>query len=154
MEKEAIRVPLTLERYVKKAARQAPVPLVTGARQVGKTTLLRRAREAARVPKRRGPVRLFVRYHRYNMHSSYLWGHHMNFNVYIDKETGDRLERLAKTRRTSRNALVREALALLLERGAKVGWPPEVLDFQGIPAARPFEAARRKLHAPRKDPLA
>lgn len=36
-------VPRTLERYVKKAARQAPVLLVTGARQVGKTTLLRRA---------------------------------------------------------------------------------------------------------------
>ena len=33
----------TLEHYVKKAARQAPVLLVTGARQVGKTTLLRRA---------------------------------------------------------------------------------------------------------------
>jgi predicted AAA+ superfamily ATPase len=38
-----VHVPRTLERYVKKAARQAPVLLVTGARQVGKTTLLRRA---------------------------------------------------------------------------------------------------------------
>lgn len=78
----------------------------------------------------------------------------MNFNVYIDKQTGDRLGRLAKTRRTSRNALIREALAHLLERGAKAGWPPEVLGFQGIPAVRPFEAARRRLRAPRKDPLA
>lgn len=78
----------------------------------------------------------------------------MNFNVYIDKQTGERLERLARTRRTSRNALVREALAHLLERGAKAGWPPEVLGFRGIPAARPFEAARRRLRAPRKDPLA
>ena len=43
----------------------------------------------------------------------------MNFNVYIDKQTGDRLGRLAKTRRTSRNALIGEALAHLLERGAK-----------------------------------
>jgi predicted AAA+ superfamily ATPase len=33
----------TLEGYVKKAARQVPVLLVTGARQVGKTTLLRHA---------------------------------------------------------------------------------------------------------------
>lgn len=78
----------------------------------------------------------------------------MNFNVYIDKQTGVRLGRLAKTRRTSRNALIREALAHLLERGAKVGWPPEVLGFQGIPGVRPFEAARRRLRAPRKDPLA
>lgn len=78
----------------------------------------------------------------------------MNFNVYIDKQTGERLERLARTRRTSRNALIREALAHFLERGAKSKWPPEVLGFQGIPGARPFEAARRKLRAPRKDPLA
>ncbi len=35
--------PRTLEAYVKKAAGQVPVLLVTGARQVGKTTLLRHA---------------------------------------------------------------------------------------------------------------
>lgn len=35
--------PRTLEDYVKKASRQVPVLLVTGARQVGKTTLLRHA---------------------------------------------------------------------------------------------------------------
>ncbi|MFN0315104.1 MAG: CopG family transcriptional regulator [Burkholderiales bacterium] len=78
----------------------------------------------------------------------------MNFNVYIDKETGDRLGRLAKARGTTRNTLIREALAQILERGGKAGWPPEVLGFEGISAARPFEAARRKLRAPRKDPLA
>jgi hypothetical protein len=78
----------------------------------------------------------------------------MNFNVYIDKQTGVRLGRLARSRRISRNALIREALARLLERGAEAGWPPEVLGFRGIPAVRPFEAARRRLRAPRKDPLA
>jgi len=78
----------------------------------------------------------------------------MNFNVYIDKQTGERLERLAKARRTSRNALIREALAHLLERGAKAEWPPEVLGFQGVPKATPFEDARRKLGAPRGDPFA
>lgn len=78
----------------------------------------------------------------------------MNFNVYIDKQTGNRLERLARTRRTSRNALIREAVAHLLDHGAKVAWPPEVLGFEGIPALRPFEAARRRLRAPREDPLA
>lgn len=78
----------------------------------------------------------------------------MNFNVYIDKRTGERLERLAKTRRTSRNALIREALAHLLERGAKAEWPSEVLSFQGVPKATPFEDTRRKLGAPRQDPFA
>jgi len=38
-----VYIPRTLEAYVKKAARRMPVLLVTGARQVGKTTLLRHA---------------------------------------------------------------------------------------------------------------
>ena len=78
----------------------------------------------------------------------------MNFNVYIDKQTGERLERLAKNKRTSRNALIREALAYLLERGAKAEWPPEVLGFQGVLGVPAFEGARRRLGAPREDPLA
>lgn len=78
----------------------------------------------------------------------------MNFNVYIDKRTGERLARLAKSRRTSRNALVREALARLLNRETVAEWPREVLDFEGMPGARPFEKTRGKLRAPRKDPLA
>ncbi len=36
-------IPRTLESYVKKASRRVPVLLLTGARQVGKTTLLRHA---------------------------------------------------------------------------------------------------------------
>jgi metal-responsive CopG/Arc/MetJ family transcriptional regulator len=78
----------------------------------------------------------------------------LNFNVYIDKQTGDRLDRLAKARRTSRNALIREALGHFVKRGAKAQWPQAVLDFSGIPEARPFEHARRTLRAPRKDPFA
>ena len=78
----------------------------------------------------------------------------MNFNVYVDKQTGERLKLLAKTRRASRNALIREALAYLLERGAKAEWPQVVLGFQGISVVRPFETARRRLGAPREDPLA
>ena len=78
----------------------------------------------------------------------------MNFNVYIDKDTGERLGRLAKTRRTSRNALVREALGHLLEKGAGGEWPRAVLEFCGVPAVRPFERARRGLKVPRLNPLA
>jgi hypothetical protein len=88
------------------------------------------------------------------MLSSYLRRPHVNFNVYIDKQTGARLEQLARTRRTSRNALIREALARLLERREKAEWPPEVLGFEGVAGAPRFEGARRKLGAPRKDPLA
>jgi len=77
----------------------------------------------------------------------------LNFNVYIDKQTGERLDRLAQARRMSRNALIREALAHFVKRGAESQWPQEVLDFSGIPEARPFEHARRGLRAPRKDPF-
>ena len=78
----------------------------------------------------------------------------MNFNVYIDKHTGERLQRLAQRRRTSRNALVREALARLLERNSQAGWPDAVIGFSGVSGARPFEDARRMLEEPASDPLA
>jgi len=78
----------------------------------------------------------------------------MNFNVYIDAETGRRLDRLAKARRISRNALIREAVARLLDRGTDAGWPKAVLDFEGLPGPSAFEDARRRLRPPKLDPLA
>lgn len=78
----------------------------------------------------------------------------MNFNVYIDRETVDRLERLAKARRMSRNALIREAVEQLLERAPEGGWPRAVLQFEGVAGITPFERARSKLRKPRRDPLA
>lgn len=78
----------------------------------------------------------------------------MNFNVYVDKQTGERLARLAKSRRTSRNALVRKALADLVEHGEGKKWPPEVLEFQGVRNVQAFETRRRKLGAPSTDPFA
>ena len=77
----------------------------------------------------------------------------MNFNFYVDKRTGERLKRLARKRQTSRNALIREAVARLLERESGSDWPAEVLDFQGIPGAPRFEATRRRLGSPWRDPL-
>lgn len=77
----------------------------------------------------------------------------MNFNVYIDKATVERLERLAKARRTSRNALIREAVEQLLDRAPDAGWPRSVIDFEGLSRAVPFELSREKLRAPRRDPL-
>jgi hypothetical protein len=78
----------------------------------------------------------------------------MNFNIYVDKQTGERLAKIAKKRRTSRNALIREALRHLVAQGPGAQWPREVLDFQGIRKMQPFEAARRKLAPPSADPLA
>lgn len=77
----------------------------------------------------------------------------MNFNVYIDQQIGEQLERLAKNRRTSRNSLIREALARFLENDAKRAWPDAVLGFEGIRGVPRFEHARRRLRTPRKDSL-
>jgi len=78
----------------------------------------------------------------------------MNFNVYVDKLTTARLERLAKTRRVSRNALVREALARLLDQDIRSDWPDTVFEFNGISDMPPFEDARRGLKGPHGDPFA
>ena len=78
----------------------------------------------------------------------------MNFNVYIDEETGKRLELLAKARRTSRNALIREAVAQLLDRATDTGWPKAVLEFAGVRGTARFESSRKHLKAPKRDPLA
>jgi predicted transcriptional regulator len=77
----------------------------------------------------------------------------MNFNVYLDTETVTRLNTLARQRGTTRNALIREAVAQLLEGDGGQAWPESVKAFEGVPDAPRFEASRRKLRAPRKDPL-
>jgi predicted transcriptional regulator len=77
----------------------------------------------------------------------------MNFNVYLDSATVDRLNALARERGTTRNALIREAVGQLLQGQARPGWPDAVASFTGEPAAPRFESARRGLRAPRKDPL-
>lgn len=79
----------------------------------------------------------------------------MNVNVYLylDNQTVDRLNRLAKSRGVKRSALIREAVEHLLAAQTRAGWPVAVLEHPGIPAAA-FESARRKLRPPRRDPLA
>ena len=77
----------------------------------------------------------------------------MNFNVYLDKQTVDRLNRLAKARGVKRNALIREAVEHLLARETRAGWPAAVLEHRGVPGPA-FESGRRKLRPPRRDPLA
>jgi predicted transcriptional regulator len=80
-------------------------------------------------------------------------GDAVNFNVYLDKSTVDRLDRLAKARGVKRNTLIREAVDRLLAHETRAGWPAAVLAHEGV-AGPAFEAARSKLRAPRGDPLA
>jgi hypothetical protein len=78
----------------------------------------------------------------------------MNFNVYLDSDTVEQLQRLAKSRKTTRNRLIRDAVALLLSRQAPTGWPPEVTEYRGDPGFPEFERGRQDLLPPRTDPLA
>ena len=84
--------------------------------------------------------------------SSYA-GPAMNFNIYLDAATVDRLNALARERGTTRNALIREAVGHLLEREAGPAWPEAVAAFEGEPGSPRFESARGRLRAPKKDPL-
>lgn len=78
----------------------------------------------------------------------------MHFNVYIDDETGQQLNRTAEQTGETRNALIRKAVSAWLQRQGPAQWPDTVLDFEGMPDMVPFEATREQLKAPPADPLA
>jgi len=78
----------------------------------------------------------------------------MNFNIYLDDETGKQLNQVAKREGESRNALVRQAVNEWLSRHGKSQWPDEVLAFKGVADMPPFEARRGRLKPPNADPLA
>ena len=78
----------------------------------------------------------------------------MNFNIYLDDETGQQLNKAAKKAGESRNALVRQAVSEWLKRHDKPQWPEDVLAFNGMADMPPFEASRDRLRPPAADPLA
>jgi hypothetical protein len=78
----------------------------------------------------------------------------MNFNIYLDEETGQQLNHVAEQAGATRNALIRQAIGEWLSRHAKPQWPDEVLVFNGMPDTPLFEASRDKLKPPAVDPLA
>lgn len=78
----------------------------------------------------------------------------MNFNIYLDDETGQQLNKVAKKAGESRNALVRQAVSEWLKRRGKPLWPDEVLAYSGMADMPSFEAGRDQLKSPVADPLA
>jgi hypothetical protein len=95
----------------------------------------------------------------YNMLSSYTRGtgrgvQTMNFNIYLDDDTGQQLNVVAKKTGVSRNALVRQAVSEWLKIRGKAQWPAEVMTFNGVASMPAFEASRRALTPPAEDPLA
>ena len=78
----------------------------------------------------------------------------MNFNIYLDDQTGAKLNHAAEQAGKSRNALVRQAVSEWLKRHGKPDWPDEVLAFEGMAGMPRFETGRGRLKPPAADPLA
>ena len=78
----------------------------------------------------------------------------MNFNIYLDDETGQQLTLAAQDAGVNRNAVIRRAVSEWLARHAQPQWPEAILNFQGIPEIPAFEASRSQLTPPAADPLA
>ena len=78
----------------------------------------------------------------------------MNFNIYLDDETGQQLNKVAEKSGESRNALVRQAVSEWLKSRGKPQWPAEVLASKGMADMPLFEAGRDRLKPPVADPLA
>ena len=78
----------------------------------------------------------------------------MNFNIYLDDETGQQLTLAAQDAGENRNAVIRRAVSEWLARHAQPQWPEAILNFQGIPEFPAFEASRNQLTPPAADPLA
>jgi len=69
----------------------------------------------------------------------------MNFNVYLNKETGKRVTQIAKTLHRSRNSIVNEALEEWLDKRTKTKWPKNFFDFSPIVDAPDFKSLRSDL---------
>jgi len=68
----------------------------------------------------------------------------MTFSIHLEDALAERLNRTAKESGKARNALIREALREWLDRRRPREWPPEVMDFQGIPGIARFERGRER----------
>jgi predicted transcriptional regulator len=79
----------------------------------------------------------------------------MNFNIYLDNVLGAALKRLARRRKMTRNALIREAVQELVNKETRSQeWSAEVMEWQGDTEFAPFESHRAQLVEPTEDPLA
>jgi predicted transcriptional regulator len=68
----------------------------------------------------------------------------MNFNLYLDNQTAEELDRMAETLGETRSGLTRTALREWLDKKTfgSPGWPSLILEWQGAPETPPFESHR------------
>lgn len=73
----------------------------------------------------------------------------MNFSIYINDELGKKLQEIAEREHISRNNLINEAIAHLIEEREASNWSEEVLNWSGCPE---FEVGNRDdLTAPQEE---
>ena len=75
----------------------------------------------------------------------------MNFNLYLEDELSQQLQALSRSTGKSQNALIREAIQLLITTKEQSQWSSTILNFQGISDAIVFEAYREEPSPPRED---
>lgn len=68
----------------------------------------------------------------------------MNFNVYLSKDTGEKVTRMSKNLKRSRNSIVNEALEEWLSRHIQTSWPRGFFDFSAEDAPD-FKSFRQDL---------
>lgn len=78
----------------------------------------------------------------------------MNFNIYLDDTTGQRLNAIAQQMGESRNAMIRKAVSEWLDHQSQPQWPEAVMNFKSMADVPLFEASRDRLIPPVEDPLA
>lgn len=78
----------------------------------------------------------------------------MNFNVYLKKDTGQKVTQIAKKLHRSRNSIVNEALEEWLGKHTKARWPKNFFDFSPIKDTPDFKSFRNDLKdSVSEDPL-
>lgn len=79
----------------------------------------------------------------------------MNFNVYLNKKTGEKISLIAKNLHRSRNSIINEALDEWVSRHYQSSWPPGFFDFEPIEDVPDFKSLRNDLkNNVKEDPLA
>jgi hypothetical protein len=79
----------------------------------------------------------------------------MNFNVYVNKNTGEKINEIAKSLHRSRNSIINEALEEWLYQHSNEKWPTDFFNFKPIKDVPDFKALRKDLSKEiKEDPLA
>lgn len=77
----------------------------------------------------------------------------MNFNVYLNKNIGVKVTKIAEAMHRSRNSIISEALEEWVDRHTSSKWPKNFFDFEPITDVPDFKKQRLELKDISEDPL-